>query len=138
MRAKVPHVGKANTPVIVHNGATGIEDISLVRSGPGVGVWRVDTSCKRNDSLVHGGPDRHTTEVWFYPQEGEAEYSAEPQDFHAYITKLYIPLPIEDRADHWVVDTRYDKHGGWIVAFLMPTVAELFTPEQVRTLRGEG
>lgn len=134
MSALIP--GPDNMPVIVNNGNTGIEEITLVRSGPGVAVWRVDTSCKRNDSLVHGGTDRNTVEVWFFPQESEGEYQAEP-DYDTYITKLHIHLPIEDHSDHWVVDTRYDKHGGWIVAFLMPTVSELFTPEQVRMLRGE-
>lgn len=131
---KVLTPGKANMPVIVNNGNSGIEEITLIRSGPGVAVWRVDTSCKRNDSLVHGGPDRDTVEVWFYPQPGEGEHQEEP-DYDTYITKLHIHLPVTDRVDHWVVDTRYDKHGGWIVAFLMPTVGELFTPEQIRILR---
>lgn len=138
MRAKVSRIGKKNAPVIVQNGASGIEEISLVRSGPGVGVWRVDTSCKRNDSFATGGPDRDTAQVWLYPQESEGEYidqSVHPSD--DYITKVHIHLPIEDRTDHWVVDTRYDKHGVWIIAFLMPTAGELFTPEQIRSLRGE-
>lgn len=130
--------GPENLPVVVQNGNTGIEEITLVRSGPGVAVWRVDTSCKRNNSFAHGGTDRDTVEVWYYPQEGEGEYidqSIHPSD--DYLTKVRIHLPIEDRTDHWVVDTRYDKHGGWIVAFLMPTVGELFTPEQIKALRGE-
>lgn len=127
--------GPDNMPVIVHNGNTGIEEIELVRSGPGVAVWRVHTSCKRNNALSHGGTDRDTVEVWYYPQEGEGEYIAEPTDYAEYITKVHIHLPIEDRMDHWVVDTRYDKYGGWIIAFLMPTIGELFTPEQIAMMR---
>jgi hypothetical protein len=129
--------GPENMPRVVQDGNSGVEDIEVVRTGPGVAVWRVNTSCKRNNSFVTSGMDRNTEQVWMYPQEGEGEYIAEPEDPDTYITRLEIHLPIEDRMDHWVVDTRYDKHGIWIIAFLMPTVGEMFTPEQVRVLRGQ-
>ena len=133
----VTTITEEHAPRIVQNGATGIEAIILTRSGPGVAVWQVETSCKRNDSFVsyRGGK----ASVTYVPQESEAEYLSPNYMAEApeYPTEVEIDLPTQDKTDMWVVETVYDKYGGWIFAFLLPTLAEAMSPEQIKVLRGE-
>lgn len=138
----IPTLTKEHAPKVLRNGATGIERIDAVRLGPGFGVWRVETSCKRSDAMVGyiGGTDGAAV-IHYLPQEDEPEYvdlsQHEERPVPGYLTEVELRLPTQDRSDHWIVETVWDKYGGWIVAFLALTVGEFMTPEQIKAMRGE-
>lgn len=120
MTTPAPTITEEHTPVIEKNGDTGIESITLIRSGPGVAVWKVATSCKRNNSgISYSGRGAN---VYYEPQAGESEHRSEAL---SEVSVVRIELPMRDEMDQWFLTTTYGKYGGYIIAYLSPGLEDI-------------
>jgi hypothetical protein len=113
----------------------GIEELKLERSGPGIAVWRFSTDCKR--TLVSIGYSGKRVSVILGPQEGEPEWAPHEDTVAEDYGQIELRLPRRESMDHWIVQDVYDKHGGYLIAFLSFGIADFMSADRIKELKGQ-